>query len=77
MRETALEVQTAVVPTEAIRARGVSPTWAVAAVAFLVVSLAVGVLAGPVDIGAGDALRSLLAHLGLSTANPLDPTDAD
>jgi iron complex transport system permease protein len=72
--ETAIDVQTAVAPAETVRARGVSPAWSIAAVAFLVVSLFVGVLAGPVDIGAGDALRSLLAHLGLSDASPLDPT---
>lgn len=65
MPETAIEVQAALAPTESVRARGVSPAWTVAAVGFLVVSLVVGVLAGPVDIGAGDALRSLLAHLGL------------
>ena len=34
-----------------VRARGLSPLWACSAVAFLIVSLVVGVLAGPVDLG--------------------------
>ena len=51
-----------------------SPRWAVAAVGFLAVSIVVGVLAGPLDIGAGEAFRSLLARLGLADTTPLDPT---
>ncbi len=58
-------------PVRAIRARGVTPVWAVAAAAFLLLSLVVGVVAGPVDIGAGDALRSLAHRLGLLSETPL------
>jgi iron complex transport system permease protein len=58
-------------PVRAIRARGVTPVWAVAAAAFLLLSLVVGVVAGPVDIGAGDALRSLAHRLGLVSETPL------
>jgi iron complex transport system permease protein len=58
----------------AVHARGVSRAWAIAAVAFLVVSIVVGVLAGPVDISLADAARSLLARVGLADATPLDPT---
>jgi len=36
-----------------VRARGLTPVWACSAVAFLLVSLAIGVLAGPVDLGVG------------------------
>ena len=36
-----------------VRARGLTPVWACSAVAFLLVSLVVGVLAGPVDLGVG------------------------
>ena len=66
----------AVAPTRAaVRARGVDPWWGVAAGAFLVVSLVVGVLVGPLDIEAGDILRSALAKLGLVDASPLDATE--
>ncbi len=59
-----------------VRARGLSPLWACSAVAFLVVSLVIGVLAGPVDIGVGAVLESAAARLhvpGVSTS--LSPTD--
>ena len=36
-----------------VRARGLTPVWACSAVAFLLVSLVVGVLAGPIDLGMG------------------------
>lgn len=59
-----------------VRVRGVTPGWAVAAVVFLLLSLLVGVLAGPVDIGAGEALRSFGARLGLPGIDtPLGPTE--
>ena len=50
--------------------------WACSAVAFLVVSLAIGVLAGPVDLGVGSVLESAGARLhlpGVSTS--LSPTE--
>ena len=34
-----------------VRPRGLAPVWAGAAVAFLLVALAIGVLVGPVDLG--------------------------
>jgi iron complex transport system permease protein len=49
----------------------VTPVWAGAAAAFLLLSLVVGVVAGPVDIGAADALRSLAHRLGLVSGTPL------
>jgi iron complex transport system permease protein len=73
--ETAIQTSPAVAQVEAVRARGVSPGWAAAATCFLVVSLVVGVLVGPLDIGAGDAVRSLLTRLGLADASPLGITE--
>ena len=44
-------------------------------VVFLAVAFAVGVVAGPVDIGVGDVLRSLGEKLGIpGVTSPLDPT---
>jgi iron complex transport system permease protein len=71
---TTLELPSAAPAAGEVRARGVSPGWAIAAVAFLVVSLVVGVLVGPLDISSGDAVRSLLARLGLIDSTPLDET---
>jgi iron complex transport system permease protein len=73
--ETAIEVRPAVAAAAAVRARGVSPAWAAAATGFLVVAIVVGVLAGPLDISAGDAIRSLLARIGLTDATPLGATE--
>ena len=73
MPGTAVEIGRAATARD-VHARGVSRAWAVAAVAFLVVSIVVGVLAGPVDISLVDAGRSLLARVGLADATPLDPT---
>jgi iron complex transport system permease protein len=73
VHRSAIEVQPGIASPE-VGARGVSLRWAVAAVAFLVVSVVVGVLAGPLEIGAGEALHSLLARVGLAGTTPLDPT---
>ena len=59
-----------------VRARGLTPVWACSAVAFLVLSLAIGVLSGPVDLGVGSVLESAGARLhvpGVSTS--LSPTE--
>jgi iron complex transport system permease protein len=59
-----------------VRARGLSPVWACSAVAFLLVSLVIGVLAGPIHLGVGEVLESAAARLhipGVSTS--LSPTD--
>jgi len=59
-----------------VRARGLTPAWACFAVAFLVLSLAIGVLAGPIDLGVGAVLESAAARLhvpGASTS--LTPTE--
>jgi iron complex transport system permease protein len=62
--------------TTAVRARGLTPLWACAAVAFLLVSLAIGVLAGPIDLGVRDVLESAAAKLHLPGAStPLTPTE--
>jgi iron complex transport system permease protein len=56
--------------------RGLSPLWASLAVVFLVGSLAVGVLAGPVDLGIGAVLESAAAHLHVPGAtSSLTPTE--
>ena len=53
-----------------------TPLWACAAVAFLVLSLVVGVLAGPIDLGVGDVLESVAARLHLpGFTSPLSPTE--
>ena len=72
---SAIEAKPAVAPVETVRARGVSPAWAVAATGFLVASMIVGVLAGPLDIGVGDVVRSALARLGVVGSTPLDATE--
>jgi cobalamin transport system permease protein len=59
-----------------VRARGLSPLWACSAVAFLLASLVIGVLVGPIHLGVGEVLESAAARLhipGFSTS--LSPTD--
>jgi iron complex transport system permease protein len=59
-----------------VRARGLTPLWACSAVAFLVVAVIVGVLAGPVHLGVGAVLESAAARLHLPGATtPLSPTE--
>jgi iron complex transport system permease protein len=70
-----IEAKPTVASVEAVRARGVSPAWAAAATGFLIVSIVIGVLAGPLDIGIVDAVRSLLARLGFVDSTPLDATE--
>jgi len=68
-------LEAAAASARAVRVRGVTPGWALAAVAFLLVALVVGIVAGPVHIGVGDALRSVAARLGVpGVASPLDAT---
>jgi iron complex transport system permease protein len=69
-------MEAAAAPARAVRVRGVTLGWALAAVAFLLLALAVGIVAGPVHIGVGDALRSVLARLGVpGVDSPLGATD--
>ena len=65
----------AVSSVDPVRARGVAPLWALAAGAFLLVAIVVGVLAGPLELAAGDVAHSLLHRLGLAESTPLDPTE--
>ncbi len=59
-----------------VRPRGISPLWAGGAAAFLVCSLAIGVLAGPVDLGVGAVLESAAARLHLpGFTSSLTPTE--
>ena len=59
-----------------VRARGVTPVWIGSAVAFLLVSLVVGVLAGPVHLGVGAVLESTAAKLHIpGVSSPLSPTE--
>jgi iron complex transport system permease protein len=48
-----------------VRARGVSPRWGVAALAFLLGALLLGLGIGPVSLGAGPIAESALSHLPL------------
>jgi iron complex transport system permease protein len=69
-------VEAAAASASTIRVRGVTLGWALGALAFLAVAFAVGVVAGPVDIGVGDMLRSLGARLGVpGVTSPLGPTE--
>ncbi len=68
-------MEAATAAARAIRVRGLTPGWAVAAVAFLLVAFVVGVVAGPVHIGVGEVLRSFGARIGLpGVTSPLDAT---
>ncbi|HEY7345567.1 MAG TPA: iron ABC transporter permease [Gaiella sp.] len=68
-------MEAAAAPARAIRVRGVTPGWALGALAFLVVAFVVGIVAGPVDIGVGEVLRSLGEKLGIpGVTSPLDAT---
>jgi len=57
-----------------VRPRGVPALWAGAAVAFLLVSLVIGIAVGPVDLGVLDIVRSVIAKAGLGVS-PLDAID--
>ncbi len=59
-----------------VRARGLAPLWVVAAALFLVVSVVVGVLAGPVDIGLGAIIGSAADRMGVpGVTSQLSPTE--
>ena len=63
-------------PATGVRARGLTPLWAGGAVAFLVVSLLAGVVAGPIDLGVGGILESAAAKLHVPGASSsLTPTE--
>lgn len=63
-------------PVLLVRARGVTPGWAGAAVCFLIVCLVLGVVAGPVDLGLGAILHSIGAKLGIpGVTSPLGEVD--
>ena len=71
-------MEAAAASARTIRVRGVTPGWATAALAFLGIAFVVGIVAGPVDIGVGDMLRSLGAKLGLpGVSTPLNEPPAD
>lgn len=58
-----MEAAAALARAGAVRARGLSPAWAAAAVLFLLAAVVAGVLTGPVDLGAAGILQSLGARL--------------
>ena len=59
-----------------VRPRGLTPLWACAAATFLVASLVVGVLVGPVDLGLGAILSSLGERLHVpGVTSSLTPTE--
>jgi iron complex transport system permease protein len=60
----------------AVRPRGLTPVWTCSAVAFLLVSLVLGVLVGPVDLGASSVLESAAAQFHVpGFTSPLSPTE--
>jgi iron complex transport system permease protein len=73
-----MEAAAANTRAETVRPRGVPLAWAVAAVAFLVVSVLIGIAAGPVDLGVGDIVRSLGERFHVpgiaSTLTPVEET---
>jgi iron complex transport system permease protein len=63
-------------PASHVRARGLTPVWGGAAVAFLVFSLVAGVVVGPIDIGADRILASLGERLHVpGVTSDLTPTE--
>jgi iron complex transport system permease protein len=69
-------METAAAPLADVRARGLAPLWGGAAVAFLVGSLLIGVLVGPVHLGVGRVLDSVAARLHVpGVSSPLSPTE--
>jgi iron complex transport system permease protein len=71
-----LEAAAASVHSRSVRARGLSPAWTVAAVAFLLLALAGGMLAGPVDLGVGAILQSLGDRFGVpGVTSPLSSVE--
>ncbi len=61
---------------QGVRARGLKPAWAAAAVVFLLLSVSVGILAGPIDLGVLSILRSAGERLHVpgvtSTLSPVE-----
>jgi cobalamin transport system permease protein len=63
-------------PSTDVRARGLTPLWAGAAVAFLLLAIVAGVVAGPIDLGVGAILESAAAKLHVPGASSsLTPTE--
>jgi len=66
----------AAAPGPVVRARGLTPLRAGAAVAFLLAAVVAGVLAGPVELGVGAVLESAAAKLHVPGAtSPLSDTE--
>lgn len=64
------------VHVRAVRGHRLAPVWAFAAAAFLLGSLAVGVLIGPVQLGVGDIVQSAGARLHVpGVESPLSETE--
>ena len=69
-------METVTARTRTARPRGLPLAWVCAATAFLVLSLCVGLLVGPIDLGVGDILRSLGARLHVpGVTSPLGDTE--
>ena len=65
----------AAVHSRSVRGPGLAPVWACTAALLLLVSLAVGLLVGPVHVGAADLARSAAAWLHVpGVSSPLTPT---
>jgi iron complex transport system permease protein len=59
-----------------LRAPGLGPFWVCAAVAFLLASIVVGLLLGPVHVGVGEIVQSALAYLHVpGVTSPLTPAE--
>src|SRR5262252_8376930 len=68
--------EAAPVPTPRVEARGVGLRAGLVAVAFLLVTLAIGLAVGPVHIGVGEILRSALSYVPfLHVTQPLGAVD--
>jgi iron complex transport system permease protein len=69
-------VETVAARTEPARPRGLPFLWVGVTTAFLGVSLCIGLLVGPIDLGVGDILRSVGARLGVpGVSSPLSGTE--
>ena len=63
-------------PGSDVRARGLTPLWAGAAVAFLLVAMLVGIAVGPIDLGLGAIVESVAARLHVpGVSSSLTPTE--
>jgi iron complex transport system permease protein len=61
--------------TTRVRPRGLAPLWTTGAAAFLLLSAAIGVLVGPIDLGIGGVSTSFAERLGIPITSSLSATE--